>query len=365
MKILNLKKELKNFVLEETLKVLNSGGLVVFPTETMYGIGADAESGLAVERLLEFKSKRENKPISIVCADLNMAKNYVEINFEAEKIYKNFLPGPVTVVSKAKIPTKLFSKVLSPSGTVGVRIPDYDLILEISKDFGRAFTATSSNPSGGKRPYSVQDVLDQLSEKQKKLVDLILDAGELPKNPPSTVIDTTVGEVSVLRSGKINFKFTKNFLSKSVNETINFAKNLMDEKKEILKNRCVIFALQGEMGAGKTQFSKGIAKSLGILEVVKSPTFNFVNEYEIESQKSKVKSQKIENNKFFHIDTWRLSSPQELESLCLKEMVKNGNVICIEWADRFSDVIEKFAHLSAIFWIDIKQISKNEREIKF
>ncbi len=357
MQIIKLDSKNYNETILIAKNILEKNGLVVFPTETMYGIGADATNEKSIQKLLEFKSKREGKPLSIVCENIFMAERYVFINEEARKIYETFLPGPVTVVSKGKKNSKLSEKIFSQTGTIGIRIPKYQFVLDLVKSFQKPFTATSSNPSGGKRPYSVLDILEQLSEKQKNLIDLIVDAGDLPKNPPSTIIDTTVGSNSVLRNGKIDLKFSKEFKSKSENETFIFAKDFMNSKKFLLKDRCVIFALEGEMGAGKTIFSKGIGASLGIKEIIKSPTYNFYNEYNFEFENKK--------SYFFHIDTWRISNEEELNSLEFEKMIQVGNVISVEWADKFSDEIEKFAHKSAIFWINIQNISENLRNIKF
>jgi L-threonylcarbamoyladenylate synthase len=184
-------------VISEAVSVLEMGGIVIYPTETTYGIGVDATSLKAVEKVLEYKARREGKPLSIAVCDAEMAEKYVEVNSTARNLYTNFLPGPLTVVSKSK--GVVVKGVESESGTVGVRIPDYQLIRDIVAAFGKPITATSANASYKKRPYSIQDIFDSISEKQKNLIDLVLDAGTLPTRDPSTVVDTTLGDETVLR----------------------------------------------------------------------------------------------------------------------------------------------------------------------
>src|SRR5258708_6009897 len=198
-----IKLDLSNFseAIEKTLQVLEAGGLVIFPTETTYGAGVDALSQNAVDKVLAYKARREGKPLSIAVSEATMAAQYVEVRDSARNIYERFLPGPVTVISKGR--GKVANGVESEFGTLGIRIPKYDFVLEVVKKFGRPITATSANGSGEKRPYSIQDIFDGISEKQKGLIDLIIDVGELPHNLPSTVIDTTLSASVIFRQGTI------------------------------------------------------------------------------------------------------------------------------------------------------------------
>src|SRR5260221_11616217 len=119
-----------------------------------------------------------------------MAEKYAILNDTAKNVYKTFLPGPVTVISSSS--GLVAPGVASKTGTVGIRIPNYSFVLKLLQKFGKGITATGANASYQKRPYSIQDIFDNISEKQKSMLGLIIDAGQLPPNEPSTVIDTTL-----------------------------------------------------------------------------------------------------------------------------------------------------------------------------
>ena len=113
------------------IEVLKSGGLIIYPTETCYGLGGDATNPEALKKIMEYKKLRGSKPISIAVADKKMAEEYVEINEMAENLYNNYLPGPITVISMSK--GELVPPVVSIQGGVGIRYPDYDFSLEMIK----------------------------------------------------------------------------------------------------------------------------------------------------------------------------------------------------------------------------------------
>jgi L-threonylcarbamoyladenylate synthase len=330
MEILKLnlsKKESWSKVIEKATTVLEHGGLVIYPTETVYGVGVDAANQEAVKKLLRYKSRREGKPMSIAVTDQKMAENYVEINQQAQKFYQNFLPGPYTIVSKSK--GQVAKGVSSEFASLGIRIPDCALTLEIIKKLGRAITSTSANASGKKRPYTIDDILSQLSEKQKSLIDLVIDVGELAKNEPSTVIDTTLSTPITLR-GKTD-KGKEKFFSESETETKELAARLTLKNWNQLRENGLIFALNGQLGLGKTVFAKGVGQFLKIDEEIKSPSYSYINEYDFEKEKVK--------GHFYHIDAWKIESKQEFEFLEIKEMIKANNVVLIEWWQQIADFL--------------------------
>jgi L-threonylcarbamoyladenylate synthase len=332
----------------KAVEVLKKGGLVIYPTETLYGIGADATNQKAIDKLTKYKNRPFGKPYSIAVTSKEMAQKYVDLNKTADNFYDKFLPGPLTVISTGK--HILAKGVESEDGTLGVRIPNYKLVTNIVTKFGKPITSTSANASYKKRPYKISDILDNLSEKQKSLIDLIIDAGELPKNDPSTVIDTTLDDAVVLRQGEIKLKDANEILSRREEATQNLAKELWQKYEQHKNVRPIIFALQGEMGTGKTQFTKGLAKAMGITELVTSPTFAIENEY----------------GDLFHFDAWRLEKSDELRALGFEDLIKNKSVISIEWAERVTDIIKEFDDEAIIIWVKINYgKGENERLISW
>ena len=356
MIILKLNNTLKRKIIKQVSQVLKNNGLIVYPTETCYGLAADAANSKAVDKLIKFKGFRKGKPISVAVADFSMAKQYIRLNPTAKNIFQNLLPGPITVVCQGK--HKVDPRLESQTGTLGIRIPDYPLVLAIIKAFGKPITATSANISSGKTPYLINDILEKLPQSRKKLLALIIDAGPLPHRPPSTVIDTTQDQPEILRLGKIDFSQLKarTIISRSPQETRKLAENLVKKQLKELKNQCLIFALQGELGAGKTQFAKGIGKALGIKETIKSPTFTLIHEYHLPHKKV-----------FYHIDAWRLQSPEELKQLGIKEIIKPGNIIAIEWIEKGKDFLKQITQKSQskIVYLDFQHLSKKQRKIRF
>ena len=337
MEIMPLEKDNQTEVIDLAVQVLKDGGIVIYPTETCYGIGVDATNKDAVDRLFKYKSRREGKPISVAVTDGKMASQYVEINEIAQNLYDNYLPGPLTVVSKGL--GSVAEGVESEFGTLGIRIPDYELILKIVEKFGKPVTSTSANASYKKRPYKISDILENISKKQQDLVDLVIDAGTLPPNKPSTVVDTTLNNLNVMRSGANAFQES---ISKSdilleadtdtQEQTIDFGSLVLLKFIDEVIDRPLVFALKGELGAGKTQFAKGVARSLKVQDDITSPTYTIIDEY----------SYKLGERKglFVHMDTWRVDGGYEISRLGLQEYLVPGNVIVVEWADKFYDTLK-------------------------
>lgn len=360
MKIINIQKN-RDQGIHEAIEVLRKGGLIIYPTETCYGLGGDVTNPVALKKIMEYKKLRGSKPISIAVSSIEMAKEYVEINEMASNLYSNYLPGPITVISKSK--GILVPPVVSIQGAVGVRYPAYPFTLELIEKFGKPITATSANMSYKATPYSIDQLIKDLPKKSMDLIDLFLDAGELPKNQPSTVLDTTLNELSVLRQGKIQFEdaLVKNkkiseIQSSSVEETIAFGKDFA--KKYLSPDVPCVVALSGELGAGKTQFAKGVAESLGVKEIVNSPTYTIINEYPYTEKNG---TERI----LAHMDTWRLAEG-ELENSGLVEHLEKGDVVLIEWADKFFQEIEALCDNMNIpmFKVVIKYMSLKERSIE-
>lgn len=338
-------------IIKRACEVLAKGGLVIYPTETVYGVGVDATNQQAVDKLLAYKSRREGKPLSIAVTDEKMAGKFVEINDQAHHIYQRFLPGPVTVVSKVKEPSQqqllLANGVASEFQTVGIRIPDFPLIKELVQAYQKPITATSANASGEKRPYQISDILERLSNKQKNLIDLIIDAGELAKNEPSSVIDTTLSTPVTLRAGAIKFeqqntepsnehlsqffelKARTKLLSNSEQETSDLAGKLLLKYLDQLKTTGLVIGLNGRLGAGKTIFAKGAAKFLKITDLLRSPTYTYWFDYNFTRFQT--------SGKLIHADLWKIDDPQILEKIQLMENLQANHVLLIEWFNQLDN----------------------------
>lgn len=362
MERIKVEKENSEQIVESALEVLANGGIVILPTETCYGAAVDATNQQAVDKLKQYKQFRGQKPLSMAVTSKEMASEYVQINEIAENIYDNYLPGPITVVSKSK--GKVAKGVESDWGTVGVRIPAYELYVKIVQAYGKPITATSANVSYKSIPYSIESLLKTTPKKSQKYLDLIVDAGELPKNVPSTVLDTTMNSLEILREGKIEFedaiKKSKLFIekeTKSTDETIGFGKEIASHFIDKHTNGSLVFALSGELGAGKTQFSKGIGEYLKVEDVVNSPTYTIINEYKY----SEGGNERI----LAHMDTWRITDLEEFRRSGLDEYLEKSDIVIIEWADKFYNEIEKLVKENGgvVVKVNFAYLSQNSRKI--
>ncbi len=196
MKILKTSSDNLKETINRAEIFLKQGKIIVCPTDTVYGLLADATNKKAVERLFKIKKRPKNKPIPIFVRDIKTAKQLARIDREKEKFLKKVWPGKVTVVLKRrKNGIKLYGV---DKETVALRIPDcqpVNFLLERSK---LPLTGTSANISGEPASTRIKDVIFQF-KKSKLKPDIILDAGNLKPNKPSRVIDLTGKKPVVLR----------------------------------------------------------------------------------------------------------------------------------------------------------------------
>ncbi|GAB4266942.1 MAG: L-threonylcarbamoyladenylate synthase [Deferrisomatales bacterium] len=180
--------------LSRAVSVLRDDGVIVYPTDTVYGLGCDITSRRAVERIVRIKGRDPKKPMSFVCSDLSDISRYARISNFAYRILKRFLPGPYTFVLEGsrEVPKVLLTR----QKTVGIRIPDHPVALALVTELGRPILSTSANPSGSE-PINDPAEIERVLGKQ---IDLILDCGALPR-VPSTVISLIDDTVEILREG--------------------------------------------------------------------------------------------------------------------------------------------------------------------
>lgn len=181
-------------LINKVVQVLNQGGLVIYPTDTFYGIGCDLFSKRSIQRVYQLKRRSLKKPFSFVCADLKDISLYAQVSNYAYRIMKRLLPGPYTFVLEG---TRLVPKLmLTRRKTVGIRVPDNKICLKIVKGLDRPIISTSVHP----------DDPSEIHEAYRSLVDLVIDGGVISYEP-STVISLVDDLPEVIREGKgeINF----------------------------------------------------------------------------------------------------------------------------------------------------------------
>lgn len=174
--------------------------IILYPTDTIYGLGVDATNPEMVRKLQELKRREEGKPISIAVSDIDMLREYAEVTPLAKKLIEKFLPGKLTLVLNTK---RLDGTCLGGDGTVGVRIPEHRKTLELIQEFGRPITATSANVSGMTPETTPKAILKQFDEKASMITQMV-DEGELPPSEPSTVVDARGDQPVVIREGAIS-----------------------------------------------------------------------------------------------------------------------------------------------------------------
>jgi L-threonylcarbamoyladenylate synthase len=184
--------------IQNIIRILKNGGLIVYPTETLYALGADPMNGNAIRRLLEVKRRPGGMPISVAVASTEAANKLAFLDEGALSAMRKFMPGPLTVVAKVKENTGLHDAI-SPEGKVGIRIPDHPIPLMLARRFG-PLTATSANRHGGKDPTDSAVARNELGDD----VDVYVDRGGCRLGKPSTVIDVSEGGIKVIREGAIS-----------------------------------------------------------------------------------------------------------------------------------------------------------------
>jgi L-threonylcarbamoyladenylate synthase len=176
--------------------VIRLGGVVIYPTETVYGLGCDPANVDAARRLCSIKG-RADKPLPLACSDLDVAKRLVEFNPAAERLASRFWPGPLVLVLPAKVEYSIW--VTRGARTLGVRVPDHDVARRLAALSGGVIVSTSANRSGEPPPRTAGEAAEALGGE----VDLVLDGGRAPLGEPSTVVDLSGEEVWILRKGPI------------------------------------------------------------------------------------------------------------------------------------------------------------------
>jgi L-threonylcarbamoyladenylate synthase len=330
--------------IEKAIEILNQGGLVIFPSDSVYGALVDAANEEAVKKLIAFKARPYGKAISVFVSDFSMIKSLVEVNDEQDKILKEILPGPFTVVLKSK--HKVSRLLESEKGTLGVRLPINRYLEKLMKKYGKPVTATSANLAGYPPHYSISSLLKRLPKEKQKLIDYIVDVGKLPRNKPSTVIDLTTPEIKVLREGELSFQKIGQFFSQNPNQTKKISQYLLEKYRSVLQKKPLIFIIEGELGVGKTVFVQGIGESLGLKNII-SPSYVIYYEYP----------------GLVHVDLYYLQDKEEFQYLKLERYFKPGMIICFEWGEKVGEIYEKLKRVGEVVFVKMRYLSESNREI--
>ena len=180
----------------EAAAIVAKGGVICYPTDTLYGLGCDPMNAFAVERTMDAKGPR-TRPMPILVNDLVAVERFAYVPERARKLAKLFWPGPLTMVLQAR---EALPKILIPERKVGVRSPKHHACLKLLELCSGGLVGTSANLTGRPPATTAEEALSQLGDR----VDLIIDGGRVPVGVASTVVDLTMPRFSLLREGPVS-----------------------------------------------------------------------------------------------------------------------------------------------------------------
>lgn len=198
MKIVKINpQKIEDDLIDESIRLMESGEIILYPTDTLYGLGANIFDENALKELYSVKKRSTTKPISVCVSNIDWIPKIAKISSKKLNIISKILPGPFTIILKKK---DCISELLTGgSETIGIRIPDSEICQKISQKF--PITTSSANISGQETKKSVDEILEQLDTD----LGLVIDAGPSPEDKASTVIDFTLDPPIILRKGSGTF----------------------------------------------------------------------------------------------------------------------------------------------------------------
>jgi L-threonylcarbamoyladenylate synthase len=200
-------KETRAEGIPAAVAALKRGEVIAFPTETLYGLGADALNPAAVEKAFQLKGRDATNPIPVLIADRAMLLNMVsEVPPLAEKLIARFWPGPLTIVLPAR--RDLPRPLVNAAGGIGVRVSSQPIAAELVRAFGHPLTATSANPSGKPPARTTQEAREYFSGQ----IDIFIDGGKLTSQTGSTVVEISGDLLKIIREGDIGRSQIENVL---------------------------------------------------------------------------------------------------------------------------------------------------------
>ncbi|OQA52295.1 MAG: Threonylcarbamoyl-AMP synthase [candidate division WS2 bacterium ADurb.Bin280] len=184
---ITLTQQSRGLVINKAVSVLEKGGIIVYPSDTVYGLAVDATNDAAIERLTDLKGRRPDQKFSYNFSDFSMVEKFVDLKEDQKQIIKKYLPGPLTFIV---------------SGEVSVRIPENSIITDLTRAFGKPTTATSANLTGMPPIISIKS----LDAKLYLNSDLIIEDIEFAGAKPSTIVDISEKPYKVIREGDVPFQ---------------------------------------------------------------------------------------------------------------------------------------------------------------
>ncbi len=176
---------------------IRKGKVVVYPTDTVYGIGCDPYNDSAVDKIFKIKGRTEGKPLPILCSSIRHASRIAKLNERAVKLATQFWPGTLTLIAEL-IDPRISEKIPAGTNTIGVRVPNHQCALQLIDKCGGILVGTSANKSGYNSAKSATEVLETLHG-----FDVLFDGGNTPVGVESTVIDVSSAKIAFIREGSI------------------------------------------------------------------------------------------------------------------------------------------------------------------
>lgn len=221
MLVIDYKKKYHKNIIRSCVLALKQGKVLAYPTDTCYGLAVDAANIKAIKKLYQVKGRNFNKPVHVVVPSVAHAKKITLWNKSAVKLSKKFWPGPLTLVlpivgAELARPSsgtggqgqplhKSIHQLSASTGTIGLRMPNSQIALDLAKNLNQPITATSANVSGQADCYSANEIVRQFKNQSHK-PDIIINAGRLPKVKPSTLVRIFDDVVKILRQGPVTEK---------------------------------------------------------------------------------------------------------------------------------------------------------------
>lgn len=188
--------------LDQAIALLESGGVIIYPTETSYGLGCDATNAAAVDRIFAIKGRPPHKGATVLLSMLDDAPKYIQFGPLKRRLMQRYWPGAVNLVADVA-PNSPIAGLCAIQGTQAVRVSSHPLAAALARGLERPLVSTSANRSGESDTYKTEDILRIFSDVNLPAPDAFLDAGNLPIAPPSTVVRFEQGIIHILRQGSV------------------------------------------------------------------------------------------------------------------------------------------------------------------